>query len=147
MKRHHLLNLIQDNYTTIRVVFNDDTRRGYTYKAPLAAGVVENDFVVVDSPHSGLVTARVIKVDERPKIDLDADYGYKWIVQKVDRTQYDETVDRERRFLQEMADIELQRAREKLLEDIQGEYASPALKAMFEKAQSNLLEGECKTDE
>lgn len=40
MKHRHLIALLQEGYTTIQVVFNDDVRgrsKPYTYKAPLYA--------------------------------------------------------------------------------------------------------------
>lgn len=98
MKHRHLIALLQEGYTTIQVVFNDDVRgrsKPYTYKAPLSAGVEVGDRVVVDSPSNGLVVVEVVGTDKAPRIDLDADFTYKWIVQKVELKAYEEQLERE----------------------------------------------------
>ncbi len=125
MQQKHLLALLQTGYTTIEVVFTDGhldslgsgrTRsKPYTYKARLEDDLKVDDVVVVDSPSKGLTTATVVDVHKAPKIDLDAPFTYKWIVQKVDRTRYDETLARESEFMDTMMEVERVHQRELLL--------------------------------
>lgn len=110
MKHRHLIALLQEGYTTIQVVFNDDVRgrsKPYTYKAPLSAGVEVGDRVVVDSPSKGLVVVEVVGTDKAPRIDLDADFTYKWIVQKVELKAYEEQLEREAKAMDALQEVDL----------------------------------------
>lgn len=122
MKHRHLIALLQEGYTTIQVVFNDDVRgrsKPYTYKAPLSAGVEVGDRVVVDSPSKGLVVVEVVGTDKAPRIDLDADFTYKWIVQKVELKAYEEQLEREAKAMDALQEVERQRQRDILLQEFQ----------------------------
>lgn len=87
----------------------------YTYKAPRIANISVDDYVVVHSKARGLVIARVVRVDDNPRIDVDASFDYKWIVQRVDREGYDQRVRAEQCFADAMLDIERVRQRELML--------------------------------
>ena len=65
MKHKHLLALLQSDYTTIEVTFDQNGKR-YTYKARLSEGIQEGDAVVVDSPSQGLVVVQVVAVHKVP---------------------------------------------------------------------------------
>lgn len=144
-----LIDLLQENYTTIEVVFESEaelelpqpqnnaridpaglwggptiprapvppvTRRPktYTYKAPLVANVKEGDFVIV---HNGdeFGIARVVKVHDVPKIDVNASFRYKWIVQRVDTSSYLEQMAREEEFRESLRHAERVNARESMV--------------------------------
>jgi hypothetical protein len=92
--------------------------RTYIYKVPKDAGVKVDDAVVVDSPSNGLTIARVVEVHSAPQIDLDAPFEYKWIVQKIDRTDYDQRIAREREFADKMLEVERVKQRESVLQDM-----------------------------
>ena len=119
IKPRHLLSLLQTGFTTIKVKFadnsNHDNRPGkeYTYKiqGPCFAG----DWVVVDSPANGLVVVRVMSVDEAPRIDLDAEYTYKWVVQRVDVTAYKDRLEKEKAFLVQVENAQRMAQRDVLL--------------------------------
>lgn len=127
MNQKHLLSLLQNGYTTVNVTFtgNDPSLefprpplvrcKVYTYKARLEDKLEVGDHVVVDSPTTGLSIAVVTDVHKSPQIDLDAPFTYKWIVQKVDRTRYDEMQTREAEFLETMMEVERTHQRELLL--------------------------------
>ena len=117
MNRKHLLSLLQSGYTTVEVVFHDSMRgagssKPYTYKARLDDNIVVGDHVVVDSPNTGLTVVKVTNVHKVAKIDLDAPFTYKWIVQKIDRTRYDEIKAEEVEFLDAMMEVERVHQRE-----------------------------------
>lgn len=107
----------------------------YTYKAPLEADVQPGDSVVVDSPRFGLAIVTVMSVDPVPRIDPDADFDYKWIVQKIDRSGYDKRVMDEQDFGDTLQAVEVQRQREQLLETMSEHLpANSQARAMFDAA-------------
>lgn len=108
MKQRHLLALLQSGYTTIQVVF-EGSNKPYTYKA--RGQIIADDYVVVNSPSKGLVICKVVGVDKTPRIDIDADFTYQWIVQKVDTTEYNRVKEQEREFMDTL--LEIERARQK----------------------------------
>lgn len=135
MKHRHLIALLQEGYTTIEVIFNEGDTRTYTYKARLDAGVEVGSHVIVDSPSKGLVVVEVVAVHKVAKIDLDAPWTYKWIVQKVDRTQYDEQLAKEEQFGEAMLEIERVRQRDLLLDKFLGYMAEGTeARALFTEA-------------
>ena len=98
MNSKQLLLVLQKDYTTIEVVFRGSAQR-YVYKAKLKEDIKKGDQVIVDSPKTGLTIVEVVNVHAVPKVDLDTSFTYKWVVQKVDRTEYDKTLAKEEEFL------------------------------------------------
>ena len=139
MKQKHLFSLLDTTCTTIRVVFPKDEReqdwnnrkvqdrfgdeslklppKTYVYKASKAAGLVVGDYVVVETER-GMAVVRVAEVHGSAQIDVDADFDYKWIVQKVDRSEYDAQSGKEAAFSMMMLEVERTRQREVLLDDM-----------------------------
>lgn len=58
----------------------------------------------------------VCRLDAEPQIDIDADFDYKWIVQKLDTTEYDQRVANEKVFADSMLAIERTRQRELMVQ-------------------------------
>jgi hypothetical protein len=116
--QRHLLNLLQENMTTCVVHFIDQPTRepGYTYKVHKDWKVEAGDHLVVDSPKSGLTVVKVQSVDKAPRIDTDASFTYKWALQKVDRAFYDRQVEKERLFLEQLAEVDVIHKREAMME-------------------------------
>lgn len=112
MKANHLLALLAQGFTTVKVRFPNDSQL-YTYKAKKTVQV--NDYVVVDSPRHGMKCAQVMEVDDNPKIDVTADFDYKWIVAVVDVTEYVDTMKREEAFLKALEEVEVAKHREQQL--------------------------------
>lgn len=168
MKHKHLLALLQEGYTTIEVTFKDTDRREvregrpwdedpyraqqhaqprapkrYTYKAKLADKVEVGDSVVVDSTSNGMVVMDVVAVHATPKIDLDAPFTYKWIVQKVDAEGYKRTLEQEDKFHQVMLEIERVRQRELLMQQFTANLPEGSeARKLFDDATAKLLKGE-----
>lgn len=67
--------------TVIVQFINSYSSQGYEYFYPDEWNLNVGDRVVVDSPSSGYVTAKVITFNQRGKAS-------KWLVQKVDDTEY-----------------------------------------------------------
>lgn len=126
MNQRHLLSLLQNGFTTIHVVFESNMHDGfgsvksqsktYTYKADLKDNIQVGDKVIVDSPTKGLHVVTVANVDKTPRIDVSAPFDYKWIVQKVDTTLYNERLKKEEEFLESMEEVERAHQRQMLLE-------------------------------
>lgn len=151
MNQKHLLALLQSGYTTIEVLFNDSIRdnlgsgstksKPYTYKARLDDNIQVGDRVIVDSPSKGMTVVEVIAVHKTAKIDLDAPFTYKWIVQKVDRTRYDETVAKEEEFLETMMEVERVHQLEVLLGKFKDHLPEGSeARKLFESATQKVLE-------
>ena len=96
MKINHTIAALQQDYHTIRVRFklsdNTYTVKEYTYKARFDQLVSAGDQVIVDSPYGGMKVVIVTDVDDFANIDFDATYTYKWIVQKVDTSTYEDNL-------------------------------------------------------
>lgn len=93
-----------------------------------------DDHVVIDSPR-GLAVARVVSIDASAQIDVDADFDYRWAVQRVDTSAYDARVAKEQSFSGMMLDVERTRQREALLEDMRKHLPEgSAARALFEDA-------------
>lgn len=149
MKANHVISLLQENYTTCRVVFSErntaDTpqaakpasrvaagqhapwgespwsgneptsgQRAYAYKVLLTDAVQIGDSVVVPHHRDGLAVATVVAVDNAPQIDVESDIEYKWIVQKVDKTRYDQIVASEVQFHAQMEEARRSAVRQQL---------------------------------
>lgn len=107
MKASHILALLQNNYTTVKVVYREQDTKEYTFKALLRDNLQPNDFVVIPAINGfGFTLGRIRSVDEEPNIDTDTSYEYKWIAQKVDMTAYNAIIEVETRFAKTVARLE-----------------------------------------
>lgn len=190
MNARHLLNLLQDNYTTIRVSFDGPplealvvdsltslyeaqkqdaqlrvtaqakrfgaayremkeqahaqqagrTPRLYTYKTPNSYGIKVGDAVIVDTPLKGYSIAYVVEVHAEPfYLDEDSSYELKWIVGKVDDSEYLFRQEQERQFLQSIAQAERSAAREKMVKEaLDGLPDDSESKKLFQAAVESL---------
>ena len=119
MKQRHLISLLQNDYVTVQVVFQrpenaaptPSTNRRYTYKARMP--ISKDDIAIVEAC-GRLAIVKVVEVNDVPQIDMDADYDYKWIVQRIDRSAYDATVAVEKKFAAAMLAAEKLHQREVL---------------------------------
>lgn len=139
MKHKHLYSLLDQTFTTVRVVFDSvprskqkapqaklvpplppfmdreyESERGYVYKVPRTWNVQPQDHLIVLSP-SGLQIALVIHVDLEPDIDIDASFDYKWAVQKIDMAEFQSLTEREEQFQTTMLEVERVKQRESLV--------------------------------
>lgn len=144
MNNRHLMTLLQENYTTVEAIFTgdkDDAKsehfKRYTYKIPLNAGYKENDFAVVMAP-LGLNVVLIVKIHPKPKIDLDADFTYKWLIQRIDLAEYEKRKEKEEAFLEMLVDIERTHQRNILLNKFQ-ECLDEESRVLFENARMRLL--------
>lgn len=109
MNKHYILSLFDDTVKTVGVKF---TAREctYTYKTRLA--LAAGDEVVVETPSNGLQVVTITRVDEEPDFDVNSVIDYKWIVCKVDRTEYDAALARDAELHKEIAKVQRRNHRE-----------------------------------
>ena len=135
INHNHILSLLQTGFTTIAVSFevgmnatddptlrarNRNTRvKEYTYKALESDNLKVGDLVVVDSPSEGFTIVEVTRVDAKPRIELDAPFAYKWIVQKIDRSRYDNLLAQEAEFKEALVEVERVKQRETVMKSFQ----------------------------
>lgn len=74
---------------------------------------------MVNSPSEGLTVAQVTRVDAKPRIELDAPFAYKWIVQKIDRSRYDNLLAQEAEFKEALVEVERIKQREAVMKSFQ----------------------------
>jgi hypothetical protein len=134
-KHQALLNTLLENVTTVQARFaaNGPGGKLYTYKVPTRWGVKAGDELVVDTPVHGMQVAAVVSVDPVPAFDTDAEFTYKWAVQKVDRSGYDAQLKREALFLEQLAVVERAHVRQDTLAKATAALSGEALEA-FQKA-------------
>ena len=93
--------LLADNedFKFVEVVFAPYTGNStYTYKTVL--DVQEDDFAVVDTPSKGFQVVQIRKLLSPFEVDFDVKFSYKWLVQKVDTSGYEQAVAKEKEILQ-----------------------------------------------
>jgi hypothetical protein len=120
VKAVHLLTLLQEGYTTISVVYSKADARSYTYKASTAMNLQPGDRVVVPA-NEEMKVAHVTAVHAEPQIDFTAPYALKWVVQRVDMTEYDRQCAAEAAALAELTRAQQRRAQEEALRTLFGD--------------------------
>lgn len=139
MSPNHIISLLQSNYTTVGVRFIDRVHtqagnfstgvdyqiggKNYAYKAPLSMNLKVGDQVLVPNGLSSkdkipYVLALVIGVDERARIDFNTSKNYKWVVQKIDPTQYNAIIEAERAMHDVLQAAEERRQRENFVTNV-----------------------------
>ncbi|MDO4223123.1 MAG: hypothetical protein Q4D05_03725 [Acinetobacter sp.] len=147
------LHLLQEHYTTVRVVFDDicvhslhkptavnDKNHdfSYTYKIDKAIDVQVGDWVIVPARDT-LKIVQVVEVHDEPQLDLNAKYQYKWVVQKVDTHAYVQRLEEEERLmsvLQRLHWVEQQQKLHQRLQNAQKE--DKQLSSLLSKVKSFL---------
>ena len=110
----------------------------YVYKIPRAwmPRVGQQAIALV---HGRMTVVTIMQVDETPDIDIDAAYDYKWLVQLIHTTEFEELVEREKAFGAAMLEVERTKKREELVNSFRNtlEPGSAALK-LFEQTAASL---------
>jgi hypothetical protein len=112
----------------------------YTFKVPLSWNIQEGDIAVVKSNSgNGLSFVHVVSVDPMPDIDIDANFDYRWLVQKVDLTEFDKLVAKEKAFGDAMLEVERVKQRDGLLESWRNSLPlGSAARELFEQTAASL---------
>lgn len=129
--QNHLVELLAKNFYTIGINF-EHSSKSYTYKVPFEIKLEVDDKVIVDST-SGLTIVNVVRVDEDASgIDLSLDVKYKFIVQKLDTTLYDELNEKDKKISNVIAQGAREKAKQELLEQYTGTLNEEQVKALEE---------------
>lgn len=104
----HDIDFLQQHYTTVKAIFpktlsiqtlieqnltrilheqKAEAFHEYSYKAETALGLVAGDLAVVHAK-DGLAIVQITQVDATPQIDPNANFNYKWVLDKVDLTAF-----------------------------------------------------------
>lgn len=121
MKHSQILLLLQNDFTTCQCEFAGSSKT-YTYKVKRDFDLQAGDWVVVESPSTGLTVVKVVEVHSEPAIDLDSGITYKWIVDKVDLQRYQSIREQEEKFFKTMQEIERVKQRDALLKNLREAY-------------------------
>lgn len=108
----HAITLLQEGYTTLEVVYPNNNQR-YTFKVAntLRERLKEDDYVVVFTRDEYKVV-KVVKIHDKPQIDVKAPFELKWIVCRVETETYLDQTRREAEAVERMATAERRRAAE-----------------------------------
>lgn len=109
MKSDQIAAVLMDGVKTIGVSFGKSGPQIYTYKT--LEDHEEGDRVVVDGAGQ-LKVAYVREIHEVAQIDIDSDFDYKWVVQKVNLTKHEEIIAKEEEFAQELLKMQHQSVRD-----------------------------------
>ncbi len=151
MKTKHLASMLREDYTTIKVVFDDEVRRregamgikSYTYKVLKAdAAQLKVNSLVVTPPSAdgrrGNGVACVVEVHAEPLLDLDSDIDYRWIIGPLDTTRYDAIVAHDEEMQKTLVEVEKQLKRKSVIDQYKEAVAgNPKLNATLQ----DLLKG------
>lgn len=137
MQHKNLITLLQKDFYTIGVKFAE-TPQIYTYKVPNAVVLEKDNYVVTPSAGvKGFGVAKVVRIDDVPQIDLDAQWEYKWIVQKVDNGPYEAQIKAEEEIKKELSQVEMAHQRHTLVEKMTMHLPENSeARALFEKAKA-----------
>lgn len=112
----------------------------YSYKVPKDIKLEVGDIVVVPTQDT-ISFARVEIVDELPLLDFSQDITYKWIVSKVDFTQYNALVKAEAEFARKMEAVQRMRVQQEAINTMRAQMlsnADPASAALFADALKSI---------
>ena len=125
MQVENLLALLQ-NASTVGVKFEGTPSKVYTYKVRKEWNVQVGDELVVRTPLDGSTIVEVVEVHDIPDIDLAANFKYKWAVQKVDNTAYDEVLKVEAEKAMQLKELQRKAQLKKQLAEIVAELGEEA---------------------
>lgn len=133
----NLATMLQANVVLVRVVFDplsliqlealqkvrdfrNLSQKSWVYKALATQGIKVGDHLVVQTADGQLKTVRCIAVGE--PIDLNADFEYKFIVQRIDLTAYQICLDHEEKVKEMLLTAERQRQTDEVIEQYKKAY-------------------------
>ena len=97
---NHEEELLLDDYYTVGVIFSSDaTSKPYTYKVDNSLDLQVDDLVVVVA-NDQYKLVKVVKRHETNQVDFASNYVYKYVIDKVDFTRYDELKERSKKIRQ-----------------------------------------------
>lgn len=146
MKQDHLL--LQD-FITVSAVFcadvsidtllddnwldNELNSLTYTFKATASMGLAVGDLAVAHA-RDKLAIVAITDVHDVPQIDPNANFDYKWLIQKIDLTDYKNNLAQDQAYKVLMARLALVERKKALSERLsQAAQSDELLKQMYQK--------------
>ncbi|MDO5651072.1 MAG: hypothetical protein Q4G13_02910, partial [Moraxella sp.] len=124
------LHYLQDPFITVGAVFEDDITvheilhdlsdkheyKGfcYTFKAEIGSDFQVGDYAVVHARNE-LKVVRIVQVHDTPMIDVNANFEYKWVIQKIDFAPFKKRHAEQKRIGQTLAKLDIIERREVLM--------------------------------
>lgn len=117
---------------------NQGAPKLYTYKVLKDEGYKVGDTAVALTER-GLVLVVVAEVHESAQLDLDADFDYKWLVQRVDTSKLVKQQQAEKNFQAAILEIERRKQRERVKKELMDFYGdTPEGLALLEASIAQL---------
>ena len=141
MRQNHIISLLQSGFTTIQCIYDltkEDwaNTKSYTFKTILS--VNEGDLVVVPNGKQGnMKVVRVVTVHNEPKLDLDADFDYAWVVSKVDVIDYVNILAQEEKAGKQLLSLEAQKRKAEVLDGLKGAFGDDVQNLNFQVGALN----------
>lgn len=115
VKLKHTISLLQENFYTIGVVLSGGN--SYTYKVPKELQLEKEDLIVIDVKGTTKL-AYVDEIHDEPQIDFDSNIDYKWIIQKVDFTEYNKILEAEKEALKKIKAAKRAKEKQEIIEGL-----------------------------
>lgn len=128
MSTVNLLLAQNEHFNLVKVAFKNGQRL-YTYKS-LIPDLEAGDTVIVESPSEGLVTVVVHSVHKLHELALKADIHYKWIVQKVDLTEYERVQSAEAEAQKVINNAQTKKLHEEMRENLKDQLGADTLETV-----------------
>lgn len=126
------LHYLQKPFITVGAVFEDDIGINdilndaatgdfeyqgfcYTFKAEIGSNFAVGDYAVVHA-RDELRIVKIVQVHDTPKIDINASFEYKWVIQKIDFTTFKERHSEQKRIDTLLNALQIAERKEALLE-------------------------------
>lgn len=171
---NHLVSLLQEGYTTVGVVFSTlpekvmpqsqsgsikapwhqeapdyptaGEAKQYTYKCQFK-DVKVGDLVILPPTSGGKLPSIgvIARVDDEPQLNFESGVEYKWLVDLVDTSAYDEVLRKEKEMMRVLRDAEKAKQRKELLDAYQLALPDdPDARKLFDQARligGQIIEG------
>ena len=95
----------------------------YSYKVPKDMKLEVGDIVVVPS-RDHIAFARVEVVDTMPSLDFSSGDVYKWVIQRVDFTAYNELIKAEAEFSRRMVEVQRMKKQQEMVRTMRDQFLS-----------------------
>lgn len=105
-----MIHLLQEDFITVGAVFEDEVtieqllkekdfptahQFAYTFKANADMGLKAGDLALVHAQNE-IKIVRIVEIHDSPLIDETANFDYKWVIQKVDITAFQQRMAEEK---------------------------------------------------
>lgn len=107
----------KENFKFVAVTFAPYSTTGNKYYYKTLLDIEEGDFVAVTTPGNKHQVVQVEEVLDYTEADIDEKITYKWVVQKIDFTAYEQVVEMEANLSKQLKTAERRRRLTEMKED------------------------------